>query len=226
MSTNSFDWGELQLNPDNWIEIPEFGVMPADVDFRGFAFPILDPTTDRDHWRVALFDASALVRQRARSRFTSLGEVKDLYYKAFDSEELKANWTDEHAFAIRYGMFFDYLKQSIERFEDDKEGCLNSVSIAMQMALKVLQGGSVPLSEVRGELSRIANMRAGSSKGGKQSGKTRRAQAKVPSPMKLRELRGEYIAAGTSERNVAGKLALRFGCTADHIRKVLKEKHD
>lgn len=225
MTTNSFDWDELQLMPDNWIEIPEFGVMPADVGFQGFAFPILDPTTDRDHWRVALFDASSLVRQQARGRFASLAEIKDLYYKAFESEELKAIWTDEHAFAIRYGMFFDYLRQSIDRFEDDKEGCLNSVSIAMQMALKMLQGRAVDPAEVRGELSRIVNMRAGASKGGKQSGKTRRARAKVPPPTKLRALKGELIAMGTSERYVAGKLATRFGCTADHIRKVL-EKDD
>jgi hypothetical protein len=225
MTTNSFDWDELQLNPDNWIEIPEFGVMPADIDFQGFAFPILDPTTDRDHWRVALFDASAMVRQQARSRFTSLAEIKDLYYKAFDGEELKATWTDEHVFAIRYGMFFDYLRQGIDRFEDDKEGCLNSVSIAMQMALKMLQDRAVDLAEVRGELSRIVKMRAGAIKGGKQSGKTRRAGAKVPSPSRLRVLRDEMIAMGTSKRNVAGKLATRFGCTSDHIRKVL-EKHD
>lgn len=224
MTTNSFDWDELQQNPDNWIEIPEFGVMPADVDFQGFAFPILDPTTDGDHWRVALFDASSMVRQQARSRFARLAEIKDLYYKAFDSEELKATWTAEHAFAIRYGMFFDYLRQSIDRFEDDKEGCLNSVSVAMQMALKMLEDRAVDPAEVRGELSRIVNMRAGSIKGGKQSGKTRRAKAKVPTPTKLRELRGEMIALGTAERNVAGKLASRYGCTADHIRNVLKKR--
>lgn len=157
MTTNSFDWNELQLNPDNWIDIPEFGVMPADVDFQGFAFPILDPTTDGDHWRAALFEASSMVRQQARTRFASLADIKDLYYKAFDSAELKAAWTDEHVFAIRYGMFFDYVRRSIDDFEDDKEGCLNSVSLAMQLALKMQQNRVVDLAEVRSELSRIGN---------------------------------------------------------------------
>ncbi|MET3371806.1 DNA-directed RNA polymerase subunit F [Variovorax boronicumulans] len=224
MTTNSLDWNEPQLNPDNWIVIPEFGVAPGAVDFEGFAFPILDPSTDQGHWRRALFDASTMVRQEARNRFGTLKEIKDLHPQAYEDDCV---WTTETVFSVRYWLFFQYLKQSIEDFEDDKEGCLNSVSIAMQMALKMVEDRAVDLAEVRGELSRIANMRAGSSKGGKQSGKTRRARAKVPSQTKLRELRGELIAAGTSKRNVAGKLATRFGCTADHIRKVLDlEKHD
>lgn len=158
MTTNSFDWDELQLNPDNWIVIPEFGVMPADVDFEGFAYPILDPTTDADHWRVSLFDASKMVRRQARTRFSRLADVKDSYYKALveiEHDEDKPTWTGEHLFAIRYSMFFEQIKQSIDCFEEDKESCLNSVSFAMQMALKMLENKAVDLAEVRSELSRI-----------------------------------------------------------------------
>lgn len=66
--------------------------------------------------------------------------------------------------------------------------------------------------------------RIGGQQGGRASAETRRESARVPSPQKLRAMRAELIAAGTESRAVASKLAARFHCSPDAIRKALKKQ--
>lgn len=66
--------------------------------------------------------------------------------------------------------------------------------------------------------------RLGGQQGGMASAETRRESARVPPPQKLRALRAELIAGGTDSRAVASKLAARFHCSPDTIRKALKKQ--
>jgi hypothetical protein len=64
-----FNWGEAQLEPDNWFEVPEFNVMPADVDFQGFSRPIEHPGT-KDHYLAnSVRMLVRVARSLARARF-------------------------------------------------------------------------------------------------------------------------------------------------------------
>lgn len=68
-------WSLELLDADSWLEIPEFGVAPADVDFRGFAFPL--PTQEGD-LRVARMLSRTMVRAAravVQKRFASLADT-------------------------------------------------------------------------------------------------------------------------------------------------------
>ncbi|MNR27709.1 hypothetical protein D3C85_1449940 [compost metagenome] len=68
----------------------------------------------------------------------------------------------------------------------------------------------------------IERMKHGARKGGLASAETRRQSARVPKPERLKEIRDSMIAAGMPERSVAKALAERFHCTADSIRKAMR----
>jgi hypothetical protein len=57
------------------------------------------------------------------------------------------------------------------------------------------------------------------------SGKIRRENAKV-TPEEIHQHYQVLMATGTEKREVAGKLARRFGCSADYIRKIYKKSEN
>jgi hypothetical protein len=69
-----------------------------------------------------------------------------------------------------------------------------------------------------GTLSKILE---GASAGGKKSAQVRQASKKVPDGDALRAERDKLVAGGVPSRGVAGLLAMRYACTATHIRNLL-----
>jgi hypothetical protein len=80
-------WTVDQLDPDNWLVIPDFGVSPRDVVFSGFAYPVVTPKSVRyEHYqlqqliRAQLRTARTLVRQQHHSQ----SEVRRIWLGILD----------------------------------------------------------------------------------------------------------------------------------------------
>jgi hypothetical protein len=66
---------------------------------------------------------------------------------------------------------------------------------------------------------------SGATKGGLRSGAQRRTQSKVPEPTELRAMRAKMLESSINNpRDIASKLAKKYMCTPDYIRKRLKEE--
>jgi hypothetical protein len=76
-----------ELDPDNWLRIPDFGVNPQDVDFKGFALPIITQSDlgyglqriVREHVRTARF--------LIRAQKSSLSEIQADFVQVQDMIE-------------------------------------------------------------------------------------------------------------------------------------------
>lgn len=68
----------------------------------------------------------------------------------------------------------------------------------------------------------IQSALAGAALGGAKSGATRRKHSRVPTGEALSIERQRLIDAGKPSREISAMLAKKYGCTTDHIRKLLK----
>lgn len=67
---------EARLDPDNYLQIPEFHILPAGVKFAGFGVPVvLTFPTDDEAARTYLYSALRALRHGARARFTTLADL-------------------------------------------------------------------------------------------------------------------------------------------------------
>lgn len=81
------DWAVDQFDSDNWLVIPDFGVNPADVNFTGFAFPLVRPVRKM---RAAFLNIRYLVKQgrdMAKKHFSSLKELHESFIEMLDIYE-------------------------------------------------------------------------------------------------------------------------------------------
>jgi hypothetical protein len=121
------NWHVHQNDPDNWIQIPEFNVLPQNVNFEGFAYPIMGPTTN-DGWqaRVCVWGIVKAVRFQARKRFESLSKLKVTHSDfldrvgIFDKEFTDDVCSDEEVFAFRYESIFYNLDRFLTHHKKDK----------------------------------------------------------------------------------------------------------
>lgn len=67
----------------------------------------------------------------------------------------------------------------------------------------------------------LSKILEGAANGGRKSAQVRQASRKVPEVDALRAERDKLVAGGVSSRGVAGLLAMRYACTATHIRNLL-----
>ena len=77
-------WEVDQFDPDNWLEIPEFGVLPKDVDFQGFAFPRVAPGKAGDGLRRIIREHVKTARYLIRKELLTLPEVRANYIQVLD----------------------------------------------------------------------------------------------------------------------------------------------
>ena len=77
-------WEVDQFDPDNWFEIPEFGVLPKDVDFQGFAFPIVAPGKAGDGLRRIIREHVKTARCLVRKELLTLKEVRANFLQVLD----------------------------------------------------------------------------------------------------------------------------------------------
>lgn len=101
-------------DPDNWFQIPDFGVLPAEVNFVGFAFPIVTPSAQ--NYALAK-DVRILVkttRKLARRSFDSLADLQPLHqeaFKRFIDHDRSITLTTKHEVAFLY----KYVMWSLEK---------------------------------------------------------------------------------------------------------------
>lgn len=235
----SEQWLEDQNDPDNWLRIPDFGVKPVDVVFTGFAFPIVSPL----HHEGLPLEVRNIVRglrQLARAEFSSLSELREACNSAMDllypieddgvDVEPRSGvvLTKAQVMALRYTFIMRELEVALHLSHPKQQQCKPLVA-ARRAARAAAAAASMlmdwltqsPMNFSRESLER---MRLGASQGGKASAQARRAASSVPAPKDLRDLRDDLIRNGRDQRDIAGILASRFGCTADNIRKTLKKR--
>ena len=221
-------WEEDQKDPDNWLEIPDFGVQPADVLFKGFANPIVGPRDlDETDARHQIRRMVKIARHLARKTFTSMAELRESSLSAGEKlwPEPSYETPDDVSLTAREKAAIRYLwaMRDFEKATRHKRYQFTPPINALAFGAVCLMDWLIdaPL-DLHGETLR--RMRDGASLGGRRGAETRRARAKVPSPQVLRAEREKLLAAGTEARSVAGKLSTKYGCTADHIRKTLEKR--
>lgn len=77
-------WRVDQLDPNNWVRIPEFGVSPREVNFEGFAFPIVSPSPKNYELRQLLRVHVRTVRELVQRDHNSLATVRELWVGVLD----------------------------------------------------------------------------------------------------------------------------------------------
>jgi len=77
-------WAIDQLDPDNWLEIPDFGILPQDVVFEGFAYPLVSPTVRGRGLREIIREQIRTARALIRRESLTLAEVKANYLQVLD----------------------------------------------------------------------------------------------------------------------------------------------
>lgn len=144
--------GKYHNDPDNWLQIPEFGVRPVDVNFEGFAIPVIGPANRDLEFAESVRHSVRAVRTQAQRRFGTLAAIQDLYNAALhavaandDGEAvLLRPWTLDEMFAYRFGMFMWHVERALFY---DSEGLeelpLRHTSAAMQFAVS-LQSDTPP----------------------------------------------------------------------------------
>ena len=79
-------WESDQLDPDNWLKIPDFGVKPIDVAFQGFGFPIVTPNSKSLRERHENIRALVkLIRSKIQKQFNSLADVRAAYVRVLEA---------------------------------------------------------------------------------------------------------------------------------------------
>lgn len=132
------DWENVKNDPDNWINIPEFGVQPQDVNFLGFSNPIIGPNTENSPFhssiRVILRGVRAYVLKRFKS-ITEMNRINNegaLRIQAYLTDEL-SNYslpTGDELCVIRYEMLVGWLINAIKEYECDRDTCMVTLSWA------------------------------------------------------------------------------------------------
>lgn len=130
-------WAVDQLDPDNWLRIPDFGINPKDVVFEGFSFPIVTPMLKgyglrcivREHVKTA----RALMRKEERSLSdvrTDFIEVLDMTKAKPESEKIDASPSQAMAtfytFAMQSAELADRL--SMDRNSRSLERCYEAIA--------------------------------------------------------------------------------------------------
>lgn len=111
-------WQIDQLDPDNWLRIPEFGVMPVDVVFEGFQFPIVHPTAKNYELMEELRSQMRRARKLANRSYGKLADLREAYIDVIDAFELGGAPTSvKEVDAARY-MIFIQQAESLCSVED------------------------------------------------------------------------------------------------------------
>ena len=100
-------WAVDQLDPDNWLEIPDFVTRPQDVVFKGFAYPLVSPNVRGRALRVIIREQVKTMRALIRKELLTLAEVKANYLQVLDmmtdgSESEKIDGTHAQAMSTFY----------------------------------------------------------------------------------------------------------------------------
>lgn len=153
---HTYDFRGIASDPDLWIVIPEFNVSPADVDGQGFDRYILDPEIDRSI-QGPIWNIIVSMRSMARSRFSTLAELKAASDRVLASGRRVEKGTEDEWFAWGYG----YVFESLERWHHTHPFNLLEASVLLaniaDQALCMFSGGPhdpKSISELRSQFAK------------------------------------------------------------------------
>ncbi len=104
------DFQGMANDPDAWIVIPEFDVLPANVNGRGFDRFVFVPEIDRSI-QGPIWNIIGSMRTMAKKRFSSLAELSAVTDRVLASRKPAEKGTDDEWFAYGYSNVFDLLER-------------------------------------------------------------------------------------------------------------------
>jgi hypothetical protein len=185
---------------DRWLVIPEFGVCPADVQYRGFDLPI------RHSMAWGLHELVHATRKLAQQEFDSLRALR-----TFSG----ASATSKGRAAEAYLSVFYDLSRAIDERKDHDERADHFASAS----------GVLAVWSIEGPAAAVERMREGARLGGQKSIRTRKASGKVISPEAV-VLAARNLGWPNSRYGLYKKLASRFNCSASRIGQILRAKEE
>ncbi len=106
------------INPDAWIKIPEFGVLPEDVNYEGFSYPVFYPTISP--LAINLMGLIHEARQLAQKEFTTLSELRVVFEGAMtqliedeDEDSWGSEWTPKECLSVIYMQFMAHIQEVV-----------------------------------------------------------------------------------------------------------------
>lgn len=216
-------WLTDQCDPDNWLSIPEFGVMPQDVFFEGFAFPIVTPQSkDLRARHENIRSLVKFVRSTIRTKFDSLGDVRAAHHRVFDvvfpedGSDIDEAAMDRLPYADKCASHYVFVMQSLESAMRDFIGVDlakrtdNAAICLSDSALWIAQWVSGDAAILSASLRKIARSQAT-----RREGKTKLTEAQKY------QVRREYKAAVVTYGTIK-MLARKFDVSDDTISRIVK----
>lgn len=156
MATNhKYDFRGMAADPDSWITIPEFNVLPADVDGKGFDHFIGAPEIDKSI-QGPIWDIIGSMRQMAKARFDSLADLYAANDRVLASGKRAEKGTDMEWLAWGYVYIFEALERWHHIHPFNKlEGSVWLANIANQ-ALCMFSGGPYDAKSIQDHHSDFA----------------------------------------------------------------------
>ncbi|WP_439519085.1 hypothetical protein [Hydrogenophaga sp.] len=161
----NFNWAVHQNDPNNWVKIPEFDVIPSTVSFVGFAYPILGPKDKGFLWRVPVWETVRTVRLLAKRRFGTLLQLRVASRSLYEEDLLDPErevFSDDQAFAFFYDAFFFNIERAVLQNGKtlvDEQARSVGLARAMEAAVQLMGGQRPNLVSVAS--ARIALARSG-----------------------------------------------------------------
>lgn len=130
-------WNIDKLDPDNWIRIPEFGINPKDVDYKGFVFPIVLPISRGYGLRCIVREHVKTARTLMRKEGRSLSDVQTDCFKMLDMIKNKSvfeklRFSRNERMASIYALCLHYAKLANKLSTDEnsssREQCCEAIT--------------------------------------------------------------------------------------------------
>ncbi len=159
------DFQGIANDPDTWITIPEFNVLPADVGGKGFDHFIGNPVINKSI-RGPIWNIVGSMRQMAKARFDSLSDLYAVNEYVVASGKRAEKGTDKEWLAWGYVNIFEALERwyQIHPF-NNLEGSVLLANIA-DHALCMFSGGPYDAKSIhdhhsgfarKGAMTKLAN---------------------------------------------------------------------
>lgn len=202
------EWRVDELDPDNYMVIPEFGVKPESVQFKGFECPLVYPGVPHREVAKSIRLILRAARLKLRMSFRSLAEVYRLFDEVIDVDD-PAAMNERQREANFYMLVLMLLNRAAapQTPEEQRLAYLAEAS-ALLANWQVISQHELPhmLAKSRG------------SNGGKKSGEKRAEKA----------IDAHAVVAAAKERGWPAKtygitqaLSTKFGCSVRSIGKIL-----
>lgn len=209
------DWNVDKLDPDNYLVIPEFGVMPESVQFKGFDCPLVYPGVPHREAAKSIRSMLRVARLQIRKRFNSYADVIRVFDEVFhikgDGVEIDdpAEMTEDQREANFFMLIAIRLSQAAAPHEAE-----HARLASLADAANILSGWQlVSEHELPGTLAKNRGR-----SGGKKSGE-KRAQKGIDARAVVAAARERGWPAKTY--GVTQALSTKFDCSVRSIGKIL-----